>query len=312
MKFAFIIIYAAFLSCTSELPLEVSQKDKVIVMNGVLVAESILKVKLSYSQRLNDISTTIPIEDAEVHIKENLTRIIKLHHVGNGEYISNSKAQRRHFYQVSAHIQGRPILEAEDSVPDTPTINACFSHASDRTGGYDVDVNLQISNEVPGKDNIWIDVLTKDYKESTSPELITTKAFYIFSNSSGLDNFNSTYDNASREFEYILFVRQSDESRKLPEPKIKITGADGHRFFRYNTLTSLDENQKLLINVYNCSRAYDRYLKSSLLEYVIEDLYSVPDPMNGPTKIYSNVKNGEGIFGAFTMKTIEVNSISCK
>ena len=219
--------------------------------------------------------------------------------------------QKGFSYRVLADVDGYPIVEAEDIVPEDPMVSTCYSQRS-YNHGDDVQVNLDILNDQNIEHRYWFDISAKDYVQQGSAETELTKLFYITCADLSLDNFNSSYDNTFQEFYYTLYMRQSDESKKLDSFPLAITGASGHPFFGYDVLKSLTPDQGLFVTTYNCSAAYDQYLKSTLIEFLNNDLYDMPNPLNGPVKIFSNVKNGIGIFAAYSIATLEVNRYPCK
>lgn len=176
---------------------------------------------------------------------------------------------------------------------------------------YNVSINIDLENKGNETNVYWIDVLAKDYVGRDTAETSLTKLGPLESNSIMLDNFNALYDNSFYVFQYTLYVRQSDESKKLDSFQTNIVGGGGHPFFRYKTLTRLDDNQALIVNIYNCSSAYDRYLKSILLEFLSNNSFDMPNPLNGPVKIYSNVKNGQGIFASYNIQSQILNNAEC-
>ena len=305
-----VVCIAIISSCTSDYDLPVPHRQKQIVLNGILNPDSILKVKLTFSQEITDTSEPENIEDATVRVVENGTRFIELRHNGDGQYTSEVRVQKGFSYHVLAEVRGYPVVEAEDIVPDDPVVSTCYSQRSNRSGNYDVQVNLYITNDQNAEHRYWFDMSAKgDYIQNSSTEL--KKLYYLTCADLTLDNFNSSYDNTFQEFYYTLYMRQSDESKMLHRFPLAITGAAGHSFFKYENLQSLAPGQGLFVTTYNCSRAYDQYLKSSLIQFINNNLYDMPNPLSGPVKIFSNVENGIGIFAAYSIKTLEVNKYPC-
>ena len=305
-----LVFIVTLLSCTSDYDLPIPYTGKQIVLNGILNPDSILKVKLSFSQELTETTPAEAIENASVKVLENGNRLIELYHNLDGEYISTVRVLSGNSYKVIANVSGYAEVEAEDIVPQEPVISACYRQRV-IDNSYDVLINLDVVNDPNLKNRYWFDTSVRDYISKHSTETALTKLYYITCEDFFLDNFNSSYDNTDQNFYYTLFMRQSDESKSTNRFQLAITGADGNPFFRYETLQNLDENQGLFVNTYNCSAAYDQFLKSTLTEFLNEELYGMSNPINGPVKIFSNVKNGLGIFGAYSLKTIDINEYLC-
>lgn len=305
-----IICLIVVFSCTTDYDLSIPYKGNQIVLNGILNPDSILKIKLSFSQDLTDTTAPENIENASVQVLENGSTWIELHHNIDGEYISDARVKRGNSYRILVNVDGYVPVEAEDWVPLAPVISACYRRENN-SDSYDARVDLDVFNDQVVENRYWFDVSVRDYKKENSAEVELTKLYYLTCADLFLDNFNSSYDNTLHNFYYTLFMRQSDESKNKKSFPLTISGADGNPFFRYETLQALDENQALYVSAYNCSAAYDRYLKSTLIEFLNNELYDMSSPINGPVKIYSNVKNGLGIFAAYSVKTIEVNKNPC-
>jgi Domain of unknown function (DUF4249) len=89
------------------------------------------------------------------------------------------------------------------------------------------------------------------------------------------------------------------------------TGNQSSRLFRYDVITKPFKDQALISTVYNCSPAYDSYLKSTMIDFLNNELLGTPIPFSGPVKIFSNIKNGTGIFAAYSSKSIRVDRFKC-
>ena len=128
------------------------------------------------------------------------------------------------------------------------------------------------------------------------------------------DNFNSTVDNTSggvRDFD--TFIRIVDKAIDGFNLTIDISS--------YSPMYSLDEmshlggSQSVILEATNASQHYDRYLKSSLIHY-LNNSYGYDGDQPGiftePTRIYSNVENGLGIFAAYNSVSISVEDFPCQ
>lgn len=308
MKFIAISAVTIFLSisgCIESTGLIYPEKDAVVVLNGILAPDKILKVNLSLSYSLNvDPDATLFISDAEVLFFENDIQLLPPKYFNDGVYALNYYPKPGSTYRVEAHVPNYGMVSATDSVPRPVSIDGCFKkREGDSFSPYTAEIALRIQDN-PGATFFWIDVMAIDSQDST-------KLLYINSSTPYLDNFNVTFDNTFGLNEYTLFLHLDDQSFQ-DQCTVRIEGGEGHPYFNYEKLLNLTDDQALLVNVYSSSYHYDKYLKSTVLDFLLNDFYADPVPFSSQTKIYSNVVNGLGIFAGSTRSTIHIEDQLCQ
>jgi hypothetical protein len=113
-----IIITLLFTSCIQEVQTEFPELEREVVVNGVLEADEIAKVHLSWSGGLKQEGVLENIEDAAVILREESTNNIDtLQQAGEGLYLGNFILSSGDTYHLSVQISNHPIIYASDKVP---------------------------------------------------------------------------------------------------------------------------------------------------------------------------------------------------
>ncbi len=310
-------------SCIVDSDLPLPEGEPQIVVNSILNPDSLIKVQLTRTRPLEDSQPFEVIENATIKLFENGVIIDTLFYEDNGNYLSNRKPKETYTYKIL--ISGPDIkldIEAEDTVPVRPEFSVCFGKTISQKALtlYDVTVYVELYNLNENQFHPWVEFISQDYnydyRGNDTTKLVTTKFSYIDSNSPSLDDFNATFDNFNGFSEYAFYLRLSDAFGNSPLVNIEVIGGIGinnqsSRLFRYDVLSNLIKEQALSVNVYNCSPAYDKYLKSTMQDFVNNEFLGTPLPFSGPVKIFSNVKNGAGIIASYSAKSQRVDKFKC-
>ena len=313
--FSLTILIGLVTGCVFNTELEAPFSEPAPVLNGILHPDSTVSVRLTLSRPLASTTPFEAIINGRVLLYEQKELIDTLKHRGDGIYESDKKPTPGFTYKVTADIPGFATLQAEDTVPLKPWFAGCFKQSTfGELALYDVTVDIEIQTSTPYVN--WIEFISNDYykepgKQIDTTRLISEKLFYIYSDSPYVDNFNGLFDNNIGLMQYVLYMRISPG---FQNPRILVRGAAGQQsspFFRYTTISNPFKDQSLVLNLYACSEAYDRYLKATMIDFVTTELEGVPIPFTGATKIYSNVVNGTGIFAAVNYSQIRVEQNPC-
>jgi|GEM_PF-5451802 len=303
----------------SDLPFPSGESQ--IVVNGMLNPDSLIRINLSRTKVLGVSETFTNIENGLIKLFENGMLIDTLTYEGDGNYFSLYKSKAEHHYKII--ISGESIekeIEAEDLVPPIPNYNVCFSQTDDNRSikEYDVTVHLELNDLNKEKFIPWVEFISQDYKYNfnglDTSRLITQKFFLINTNASTLDTYNSVFDNYTGYFDFYFYMRVSDSFANSQKLKMDIIGGRTNqtsRLFQYEVLSNPIKDQSLLVNVINCSVSYDRYLKSTMTNFLNTEFINGSTLFSGPVKIYSNIKNGVGIFAAYSPQAKRVNEYQC-
>ncbi len=296
----YLISITSLLACTKEIDLEFPTTESQIVVNGIINPDSTIRINITKTLSLATTSNFPIVKNAIVTIKENGIFLDTLEYKSDGNYVLNYFPKVGETYQLEVNVPGYEPLYATDIIPEKPKFNACHHR-----GRY----SLQIHKLSNSKNFYWISVQQKDYAEGAnfnydSTKISLTTSFYLHSNCIQCDDFNAIRDGGFNEyFTYIRF----DESYLLTYP---INIAIEKTNFGGPNLKRADSNQTAYIYITNASKNYDRYLKSSMIDFMNNDFNDV-GPFTKPVPIFSNIENGTGIFAAYNNSSIDIKPFPC-
>lgn len=327
----FFLIWFTCIGCISEADILVPRLSSEVVLNGIIHPESVIQVRLTRSLPLDEGQILPIIDNAEVIVYEN-DRLVGQLSFKDSIYSIDYYPQEGHQYTVEAKVsdknEEKKVIRASDVMPSSPTVYACFTKEDYLYS--DINVSATIQNNFAENNFYWLDVVTANYpffdcefvKEDTSTRyclgrdstrLIVEQESPLGSYSTIPDRFNAFVDNLSGGIaDYNTYIRISDEG--LEDQLIELDFTGYSQLFRHNVLSDPSEGQSLLLTVTSASQHYDRYLKSSIIYYLnngFDDSEDTPNPFAEPTRIYSNVENGLGIFAAYNSTQIHVEDFPC-
>ena len=294
----YLTITISLLACTKEIDLEFPIAESQIVVNGIINPDSIIKINLTKTLPLATTSDFPIIENAIVIIKENGILIDTLTYQNKGNYILDYNPKIGNTYRLEVQTPGYESVFAEDIIPGKPKFDACHHR-----GRYSINIH-ELSNI-----NYWISVQKKDYAEGEnfsydSTKVSLTTPFYLSSNCIPCDDFNAIQDDGFNE--YFTYIRLNDGRTQHYPINISIEKTS----FVQPNLRKADSNQTAYINITNASENYDKYLKSSMIDFMNNDFNDV-GAFTKPVTIFSNIENGTGIFGAYSNTRIDIKPFPC-
>jgi hypothetical protein len=293
------LIFMLFLiSCNSLVTDELEQCEKVPVLNGLLQADSIIKVQIAFSASLSDSSIEY-IDNAEIVINCNEISPDTLQFSGNGWYVSSKVAKPGTDYYCKVKIPGYPLMESHAFVPEYTAIDTVvFTDLAGRgeEGQKISSIEFSIVND-KSKELFW------EVQLITNRELLLyneTKQEMEFITDELIENIDMTPGQDS------VLLNETAPLNVFSNKKIK----DTNYRIKFNideNSTHFDLNSKSFITLKSVDKSYYRYLK----QYYIYK--SGQSPAIGQTSqkysLYSNVVNGLGLFAgiAVTRKQLIVN-----
>lgn len=242
---------------------------------------------ISKIQSINDENDIVPIDDAKIILTKNGVPKNEITNKKNGKYILREAPLPGATYKIMVKVDGYKTLEAETTVPEIPEARAWFKKDSipDDTWakGYRVQKSLKIElTDKPGNDYYWfVSALIRQQK-------LPYGSFGIFYRTNNLlfDSFNryATQDNIEpfTNFEYCGALRLTDENLAT-------------NIFTF----SMSASNNTTLFIINADEHFDRYYKSSIKQFLMYEYDNLP--IFEPVQIYSNVKNGFGIFGSIAV-----------
>ncbi len=284
----FLILFLLISSCQKDANLNLRDYESHLVANCFLTPDSALSVDLSESVRSDLKPDFKPVTGARVIISDQRSEFL-LAETGKGRYIHPFRPIPGESYSLEIVPAEGKGLFASTTIPSSPEIKVHSIPA-------DSIVQLTIKDK-PGERNIyWVGLQFYDWNRQSLYNMP-----YISSNLILFDDFNRVRGedmSGLMQYSYHFYARLEDTAFRGGEVTFELSylwpdwdpGSDTDRSYAY--VISADEH-------------FDRYMKSALIQYelgVISDLPVFHTPIN----IYSNIENGRGIFGSYTLSLHEI------
>ncbi len=330
------IIYVIFgciclVSCTKEIDTPFPEVSPQIVLNGILHPDSTICVSLTRSQTLTDSLDFVKVSNAAVLLYENSNLIGELY-TQNGQYRLDYYPQESAEYRIEASVPEYGIVRATDVIPMQPVANSCYTEPIYTKYTY-TGIRVEIQDDPNQENYYWLGATLSQYKRLgfddrqcvgegeqricawvDSSTVVTEQLSGLSSFSTLPDIFNSYIDTFSDGIrQYAQYMRMDDSAINSTNITLDITSYSP--LYRFNEMSQLDSNQSVVLETINASQHYDRYLKSSMIYYLNNSFgedSDQPGIFNEPTRIYSNVENGLGIFAAYNSVSIAVEDFPCQ
>ena len=311
------------LSCTKEVDLPYPRAEMQVALNGLLHPDSLISITLTRVLPLTDSSGFPVVADATVTLYEEDQLIGSLLWQGDA-YELDYRPQAGKCYRVEVAVPGYGVLKATDVVPDRPVASICYQEDTARIYQFsDAELVITTDNLPLGSSFYWFNVLYTYYDgrrcklnennlvcDDGVPSFLRTRISYYQSFSTLPDPFNSFVDNTEGGVrQYDGYVRVSSEAVNNQAFTLDMASPLRHDYI--TSYRAIHEDLSYTLNVISASATYDRYLKSSLIYYLNNEFFERPDPFAEPTKIYSNVENGTGIFAAYSSTSLEIGDFPC-
>lgn len=295
MKRIFLISFciSILLSCEKEVDINI-KTEPLIVVNSFLNPDSIIKVNISKGLNIFDTLNVLFVDNANIELLTDNQSLGFLKYDKDGNYLMNFKPVENKKYNLQVTVPGFAKCEASDIIPSKTNIISIDTAS----------VYKNYTNVLECKINFLDNPETEDYY------LLDIKAiagYYIIQHSNNEDDNDTTYFEQSIDFEtdddFVEEKIESDNimygvifSDKLINGKLNKITVD----IDNNILQIKDKNvikfylKKISKDYYLYAKSYARYLNYD------DELFGEP------IQVYSNIKNGFGIFGGYNQ---DVDSI---
>jgi|GEM_PF-678481 len=339
----FLISILTLQSCEDRRAFEVSNHTPEVVLNSIISTDSIWSVSLNYTKAITDKGDFQKIENASVKVL-NLTsgQSFFLDEKQKGSYCRELNPVEGHEYELEVLIEGNDIVRASTYVPSVLDVEVLSKAQVDSEGQPTLEIDIAISDN-PYEENFYVwdlrpystvqeekdlplinpsseipSVFTKDKigfnEDVTSEDLLSDRpefnqdVIYKFTREPqfGIDDelktrsFNSsTYLSDKNTVKGKIYNRLLLGSDILADIEIRddiIISSGGAEVV-------VDKKPIFQLNV--------RAVSSELYEYLqTYETYRQNNAKNtsilAPSEIYSNIENGDGIFGGYNLKTFNI------
>ena len=269
-----ILLITGLLSCEKYIDFDEDATTSKIVLNSMISTDTTFQVHLSRSLSVIDAGDLTPISNAIVAVYNDAGSLIEtLVEDTLGYYTGNQLPEEDVNYTIIAEALGYTDVSATCAIPmlttistwDTATINTFSNSTQNET---ELQVSLEFTDANQTNNFYMITVLAVDTAWGGSysfPVYIRTMD----------QKFGSDYADKSSDkllFNDLLF--------------------DGETATFTLTLSDVSYISYLVLNLYSCSE--EHYLYNKSYQTATE---TTGDPFAQPVQVYSNIKNGHGIFG---------------
>jgi len=280
-----------FTNCHKQIDLNLPEEAQKIVVNGVLAADSTLKLNISKTLSTNDTSGALPrITNAKVKLYKNGNYIEALISKGNGLYISSSIINENEKYSLVIEADGKTVT-ADIDVPLKTNFTELNYISYDDQDNY-FKLNLKINDPI-GDDYYILDayinlprIFFGDTGQVDSIELYKESA-----------NFSAFNDNDPYFQNYVYFPPFLYSSYifndKLFDNKMLDLSFKLDNFYYVDTsvmhidsLTIYFKLIKIDANFFNYFISFNKYQNSN------------GNPFIEPVNVFSNIDGGIGVIGA--------------
>ena len=285
----FILILAGLtaltvVSCRKEIKYKGDAEDPLVVVNSIMEADSVIKIHVEQSRFFLD-----PQFSSSDYWITNATVTLTVAGSGqvytqtssdaDGNYVFPITALAGESYAVSVSHPDFPTVTSTTLVPAAVTINTVDTSSYLDVNGVKIMKALVKWNDAPGKDFY---VLKTSIKEMSTGNIYLD--IPVGSLDPGMDDLSSTEPGDESSYSYYPNLFFTDEFFDGQSKTLDIRISQ--------SFSTLDSDHRLQIHLYRVTEETYKYLIS-----VRKFQYADGDIFSEPVKVFSNIKNGYGIFG---------------
>ncbi|NLX30072.1 MAG: DUF4249 family protein [Bacteroidales bacterium] len=262
-----------------------------VVVNSILVPDSFIKVHISSSLRSDLSERIISIDDALVLISGDSSKYITTH-FGNGIYGDSICPTAGKGYKLEIVMKNGNRLFGYTKIPEIP--NIILTPFPDEN-----QVKVTIVDNSNEDNFYWV-----GQKSFTYSGWMMYYETYVSSDFNLFDDFNRTRSadiTGRMNNSYHFYARLPDTKFKGKEVSFKIP----HYFSDSEDYNNLPF--RVYLYIINADEHLDQYMKSALIQYDLGVIGDMP-VFHTPVDMYSNIENGKGIFGSYTISQFDITT----
>lgn len=292
-----LILSFSFSACHTLVEDEFKNFEPVPVLNGLLQADSTMRIQISLTANLAD-STPEFVDNALVIIESDVNTPDTLSYTSEGWYISAQRVKAGTTYTCKALIEGFPVVSAQTTVPEATDFDSIVFNPNAGRGTEAERIfsfEFRIPNNISKKQFWEVQLVTADKKFSFNYE---TKEF-------------TEYYGIEPEYIYMIAGQDSvllNEANPLTVfANQNIKKSDYTVKFYFSEYNNIQHSDSTLILLKTIDESYYKYLKQYYIYESADEISIGKSPQRYP--LYSNIKNGMGVFTGISAirKKIEIN-----
>jgi hypothetical protein len=274
MKFSlyFILLVLLFTSCEKYIDMEIPDNGRKIVANCIYTDTGNIVVNLSMSRFILDNSEYNPLSGATVQFYENNEFKGFLNEFNTGIYISSGFNASKGFEHKLIITKGDQIITAVSHLPNSVSIS--FEDTSRVQREYNEYMRLRFTISDPGaNDNYYMIGFT--IKDQWAEEMGEKYSVYFYTDEPFIEEYGMDG--------YGVF---SDES---------FSGQTKTMAFDFDLYNFPSDTNVLYFNLLSVSKDMYMYVKT------VNAQQANDSPFAEPVMVYTNIDNGFGIFGGYSL-----------
>lgn len=285
----FSLIVLTLISCEKEIILDLKEPGDLLCLNCILEAENdSIVFFLTKVKSVNESDNFDTVEYAKIELYENARLLNGIESIGKGKYILHHKPKEGNTYQIKVRVEGYKTLSAETIIPQKPIAKMEFKrdtiYDDSWVKGYSTEARLFTQlTDPPTKDYYWF---IRAFMRNIGGVPYGSYALAYQTDNLLFDAFNryyyQDYNYPFTNYDYIGALRLDDSVIENGEISFSMSTWKQPTVFIINA----DEN-------------FDKYYKSSIKQFLTYEYDQLP--IFEPVQIYSNIKNGFGIFGSIAV-----------
>ncbi len=300
MKNILIFLFVIFLisACEKNIDIKIPDEGRRLVLNGLLGADSILSVNLTISKYILDSDEkTKPVEGAKVVLYKDNQLIEILTDSSAGYYYANYTLKQGENYHIKVETDNYPDLETETTVPYKTNIIELDAYQTFNAYDWPETRFTLIFKDNPEYDNYYaVSVIERRY---TTYELGDGEDTVL------VDDYHlNIYSSDPNVFSDDWYLQQdllfTDELIQGKEYKLQFNAQ--RNFYDNNNTVSV-----YYVQFKTISKDYYLYYTSLAKHYNAQDEFFME-----PVQVYTNIKNGFGIFAVYAadVDSVRLESIT--
>jgi hypothetical protein len=284
-----LVVVIGLVSCVKEVTLDFRDYQPHLVVNSLLAPDSIMKVNISNSVRSDKEEVFPPVNDASVEITDG-ENVFKLINRGDGNYTIPVRPVSGGNYALKVISGEGTTMTASSEIPFSPEI-----HLTPIV--EDNYIQVTILDNPDEKNVYWVGM--RGYHVSEKKFIYES---YIESNFLLFDDFNRTWSEdrfMRKTYSYHFYARLSDLSFNGRQADFRIP------VYWIKKEDNLHDNYRQYLYIISADPHLDQYMKTAVVQYELGVIGDMP-VFHTPVNIYSNISNGKGIFGSYTICQFDI------
>lgn len=303
------IITILLSSCSRKIELEIPDSEKKVVVFGLIQADSIMTINLSFTKPMLENGEIEKIDDAKIELFENEIFIENLQPIGQGKYQSTITAKSETNYKIIVTVPDFDVIKASTYVPayeyvDEGTIKP-DSYYDQQQSQYESEISITFNDSLGIKNYYQASFYSYSYSAVqwdtiTNTFLVTDSTKSYFTSTHFLYSMDPVIVN---EGDLQYYQDGSDISSLIFSDKL-LSENNTVKFLVQGLYAGRSIPSESLVIFKNISYDFYMYQKSWVRQSFNQGIGNFDATnmflVNNPNDLYTNIENGLGIFAGYS------------